>query len=119
MQADKLVRRVRGRRYRLTDEGRKAAGVDDDDSEIERTVEDRGGAASKKEFYGLRGMKQRATVPCAFCGQTGDVYKWADGRQPKEQRHYADLHEDCVKSYFAGNPKPKTDPPKWPKGIPF
>jgi hypothetical protein len=89
LQADKLVKVIRGRRYRLTDEGRKAAGEDD---KTETTIEDRAGAVgSKKAFHALRGMKQRPTVPCAFCGQTGDVYKFADGRQPKGQRHHADL----------------------------
>jgi hypothetical protein len=28
-------------------------------------------------------MKQRETVPCAYCGRTGEVYKFADGRLPK------------------------------------
>src|SRR5262249_27754997 len=105
--ADKLVKRVRGRHYRLTDEGRKAAGVAAEDDETEQKVEDGGGAVgSKKAFRALRGMKQRDTVPCAFCGQTGDVYKFADGRQPKGQRHHADLHGGCTEAFFTGKAKP-------------
>jgi len=103
---DKLVRRVRGRRYRLTDEGRKV-GDDADDDEMERTVEDRSGAVSKKPFHALRGAKHRPTVPCAFCGKTGDVYGFADGRQPKGKRHHAALHADCAEPFFTGKPKPE------------
>jgi DNA-binding PadR family transcriptional regulator len=107
LQTDGLVKRVRGRKYRLTDKGRQELG-DDDDDEITKTVEDRSGAAgSKKPFHALRGMKQRATVPCAFCGKTGDVYRFADGRQPKGQRHYADLHPEHAEPYFTGQSKPK------------
>jgi len=107
--AEKLAKRVRGRRYRLTDEGRKALSMDDDD-ETEQKVEDRSGAVgSKKAFHALRGMKQRPTVPCAYCGQTGDVYKFADGRLPKGQRHHADLHQGCTEAFFTGKPKPSND----------
>jgi hypothetical protein len=106
LKADQLVMRVRGRKYRLTDKGRNELGADDDD-EITKTVEDRCGAVgSKKPFHALRGMKQGATVPCAFCGKTGDVYRFADGRQPKGQRHYADLHPEHAEPFFTGQPKP-------------
>jgi DNA-binding PadR family transcriptional regulator len=106
---DQLIKRVRGRKYQLTDKGRKEAGLDDDDDndEIEKTIEDRSGAVSEKPFHALRGMKQRNTVPCAFCGQTGDVYKFADGRVPKGKRHYADLHLEHAEPFFTGQPKPK------------
>jgi hypothetical protein len=105
--ATKLVKRVRGNKYRLTDEGKKLLTQDEDDDE---TVEDRGGAAgSKKAFHALRGMKQRQTVSCAFCGQTGDVYQFADGRQPKGKRHHSALHEGCAEDYFTGRPKPQND----------
>jgi len=98
----KLIKKVRGRRWRLTDEGRKLLNEHDDE-----TVEDRSGAiGSKKAFHALRGMKQRPTVPCTYCGQTGDVYKFADGRLPKGQRHHADLHEGCAEPFFTGQPKP-------------
>jgi hypothetical protein len=107
LQADRLVKVVRGRRYRLTDEGRKAAGVAAEDDETEQKVEDRSGAVgSKKAFHALRGMKQRPTVPCAYCGATGDVYKFADGRLPKGQRHHADLHAICTEAFFTGKSKP-------------
>jgi hypothetical protein len=100
-----LIRQERNRRWRLTEEGRKAGGLDDD--EAETTVEERSGAVgSKKAFHALQGMKQRPTVPCAFCGQMGDVYKFADGRLPKGQRHHADLHEGCAEAFFTGKPKP-------------
>jgi hypothetical protein len=107
---DKLVRKVRGRRYRLTEDGRKAIEGDDDDDEAEITAEERGGAPGGKKakpFYALKGMKQRDTVPCVYCGRTGDVFKFADGRQPKGQRHHAELHEGCAEAYFTGQPKPK------------
>src|SRR5262249_15615805 len=113
LQADKLAKRVRGNKYRLTPEGQKEA--DDDDEgydEVEKRVEDRGGATGKKPFHALRGMKQRPTVPCAYCGETSDidtwghVYRFADGRQPKGKRHHADLHEGCAEAYFTGQPKP-------------
>jgi hypothetical protein len=102
-----LVKQERNRRWALTEEGRKAAGVDDEeDDETERTVEDRSGAPGKKPFHALRGMKQRPTVPCAYCGTTGEVYKIADGRQPKGQRRHADLHAGCAEAFFTGQPKP-------------
>jgi hypothetical protein len=107
----KLVEKQRGHHWRLTDKGKKQV-EDDDDDETERTVEDRAGAAgSKKVFHALRGMKQRPTVPCAHCGTTGEVYKFADGRLPKGQRHHADLHAGCAELYFTGKPKPKGEPP--------
>jgi AAA domain len=74
------------------------------------TIDDRGGANSKKPFHALRGMKQRESIPCVFCGQTGDVYKFADGRLPKGERHHADLHEGCAKDFFTGKPSPKSKP---------
>jgi hypothetical protein len=102
----KLIKKVRGRHWRLTDEGRKL--IDDDEA-----IEDRSGAVgSKKPFHALRGMKQRPTVPCAYCGRTGDVYKFADGRIPKGQRHLSDLHEDCAEAYFTGRPKPQNGGPR-------
>jgi hypothetical protein len=104
LKVDQLVMRVRGRKYRLTEKGRKELGADDDD-EITKTVEDRSGAVSNKPFHALRGMKQRDTVPCVYCGKTGDVYKFADGRLPKGQRHHADLHEGCAEDFFTGKPK--------------
>jgi len=103
---EKLVKKVRGRRYRLTEEGRKIINTDDEDDEIETTIEDRGGVVSKKPFHALKGMKQGPTVPCAYCSRTGDVFGFADGRQPKGQRHYAHLHEGCAKDLFTGKPKP-------------
>jgi DNA-binding PadR family transcriptional regulator len=107
LQTDGLVKRVRGRKYRLTDKGRQELGAADDD-EITKTVEDRSGAVgSKKPFHALRGMKQRETVPCAYCGRTGDVYKFADGRLPKGQRHHADLHAEHAEPFFTGQPTPE------------
>jgi AAA domain len=108
----KLAKKVRGRRWRLTDEGRKLVEQDDE------TVEDRSGAVgSKKAFHALRGMKQRNTVPCTYCGLTGDVYKFADGRLPKGQRHHADLHEGCAEDFFNGKPKPVGDDPTTPESL--
>jgi hypothetical protein len=108
----KLAKKVRGRRWRLTDEGRKLVEQDDE------TIEDRSGAVgSKKAFHALRGMKQRNTIPCAYCGRTGDVYKFADGRLPKGQRHHADLHEGCAEDFFNGKPKPVGDDPTAPESL--
>jgi uncharacterized protein YjhX (UPF0386 family) len=109
---DRLVRKVRGRRYRLTEEGRKAIDGDDDDDEAEIIAEERGGAPGGKKakpFLALKGMKQRDTVPCVYCGRTGDVFKFADGRQPKGQRRHAELHEGCAEAYFTGKSKPQND----------
>jgi len=98
-----LVKMVRGRRYQLTDEGKKLLKQDEDDDEV---INDRSGAAgSKKAFHALRGMKQRPTVPCAYCGQTGDVYQFADARLPKGQRHHSALHEGCAEPFFTGRAK--------------
>jgi len=101
----KLVKKVRGRHWCLTPEGKKALKGDDDD-ETEQRIDDRSGAHSKKPFHALRGMKQGDTVPCAYCGKAGDVYKFADGRLPKGKRHHAALHADCAEPFFAGKPKP-------------
>src|SRR5262249_20980920 len=101
----KLIRSDRGY-WTLTPTGKDALNAEND--ERENTIDDRGGASnSKKPFHALRGAKQRDTVPCVFCGDTGDVYKFADGRQPKGQRHHADLHEGCAKEFFTGQPKPR------------
>jgi hypothetical protein len=109
--SQKLVEKQRGHHWRLTDKGKKQ--VEDDDDETERTVEDRAGAVgSKKTFHALRGMKQGPTVPCIFCGQTGEVYKFADGRLPKGQRHHTDLHAGCAEPFFTGKPKPAESGPK-------
>jgi hypothetical protein len=100
---EKLVKKVRGRRWGLTPEGRKL--VEEDEEEIE----DRGGATGSKKaqpFHALRGMKQRPTVPCAYCGTTGEVYKFADARLPQGQRRHADLHAGCAEAYFVGRSKP-------------
>jgi DNA-binding PadR family transcriptional regulator len=118
---DKLIRRVRGKRYRLTDEGKKLV----EEEEEEERAEDRVGAPGGKKakaFYALKGMKQRPTVPCAFCGKTGDVYKIGDGRLPKGKRRLADLHDGCAEPYFIGKPKPEsaaTAAGKVQKDIPF
>src|SRR5262249_39456112 len=98
----RLVKRVRGK-YRLTKEGIEEAGLDADDETAQR-VEDRGGAPGNEPFHPLRGAKQRATVPCAYCKQVrndvmGEVYGFADGRLPKGQRHYAHLHADCAEAF--------------------
>ena len=91
-------------RWVLTKEGREAAQKLKKDDDI---VEERGGASgSTKPFYALRGNKQRATVPCMYCGLIGDVWKYVDGRVSKERRHYADLHEGCTEDYFTGKPRP-------------
>jgi hypothetical protein len=101
----KLAKRVRGRRYRLTPDGKNF--LEQEERDDDEVVEDRSGAVgSKKPFHPLRGMKQRPTVPCAYCSQTGDVYKFADGRLPKGERHHADLHADCAEPYFTGQQKP-------------
>jgi hypothetical protein len=95
------------RRWQLTDEGKKFQ-----DKEENETVADRGGATGKKaqnEFYAIRGQKRGPTVPCAFCGQIGDVHEFADGRQPKGKRHPSALHENCAEPYFTGKPKPPDD----------
>jgi hypothetical protein len=135
---DKLVKKVRGRRWRLTDEGRKAAGVDNEDEDEQRS-EDRGGAGPRKRkskvvqctcgainnltaanctncgaplgdsgkpFSAIVGEKARSGVPCAHCGHVGDVYKIADGRLKKGQRHREALHEGCAEAFFTGQPKP-------------
>jgi DNA-binding MarR family transcriptional regulator len=105
--ADKLIKKVRGRRYRSTPEGKKALkALKGDDDETEQRIEDRSGALSKKPFHPLRGMKQRDTVPCAYCGKIGHVYGFADGRLPSGQRHHAHLHAECAEPYFTGKPKP-------------
>ena len=49
-------------------------------------------------------MKQPETVPCAYCGQTGDVYQFADGRLPKDRRQYSALHAGCAEAFFTGLP---------------
>jgi hypothetical protein len=102
----KLIKPGRGDgRWVLTEEGRKAAKkLEEDDDDI---VEERGGATgSKKAFYALRGQKQRPTVPCVYCGRIGDVWKFVDGRVPKDRRRYTDLHEGCAEPYFTGKPRP-------------
>jgi DNA-binding MarR family transcriptional regulator len=106
LQADKLVKRVRGKHWRLTPEAEKML----EEEEEEQQAEDRSGARGgmkAQPFHALRGMKQRPTVPCAYCGTTGEVYKFADGRLPKGQRHHADLHAGCAEPYFTGKRKPK------------
>jgi len=106
LQHDRLVKPVRGRHWQLTDEGKKLLKQDDEEDE----VADRGGAVgSKKSFLALRGMKQRPTVPCAYCGQTGDVYQFADARLPKGKRHHSALHEGCAEPFFTGRPKPQNN----------
>jgi len=105
LQTDRLVKRVRSNKYRLTDEGRKIDTDDEDD-----TIENRSGAVgSEKPFHPLRGMKLRPTVPCAFCSQTGDVYQFADGRRPKGQRRHSALHEGCAEPFFTGKQKPQNN----------
>jgi hypothetical protein len=97
----RLVKRVRGGKYKLTKEGIEETGLGaDDDSET--VVDDRGGAISKEPFRAAQGAKQRDTVPCMLCGLLGEVYRCADARLPKGKRHYADLHPDCAEGYFTG-----------------
>jgi hypothetical protein len=43
-------------------------------------------------------------VPCAFCHQTGDVYRIGDGRLPKGKAHAEALHEHCAEAWFSGRP---------------
>jgi hypothetical protein len=115
--AAKLAKAGRGG-WVLTEEGHKAAKkILDDEEEI---LEDRGGATgSNKEqpFYALRGEKSRPTVPCAHCGQTGDVYKFVDGRVPKDKRRYMDLHEYCAEPYYTGKPRPTGNGSQWPADL--
>jgi DNA-binding MarR family transcriptional regulator len=109
LQADKLVKRVRGKHWQVTDAGKELL----EEEEEEERAEDRSGAPGGKKvkpFHALRGMKQRPTVPCAYCGTTGEVYKIADGRVPLGQRHHADLHAGCAEAYFTGKPSPKPKP---------
>jgi hypothetical protein len=68
-------------------------------SQKEDEEPDRSGAV-----YALQGMKQPETVPCAYCGQTGDVYQFADGRLPKDRRQYSALHAGCAEAFFTGLP---------------
>jgi AAA domain len=101
----KLIKKVRGRHWHVTKEGNEAL---EDNGNVDETVADRSGAvSSKKPFHALRGMKLRPTIPCAYCGKTGDIYQFADGRLPKGQRHHSALHEGCAEPFFTGKPSPK------------
>src|SRR5262249_58220846 len=105
--ANKLVKRVRGKQWRLTPQGEELL----EDEQKEKRAEDRSGAPGGKKakpFHALRGMKQRPTLPCAYCGTTGEVYKIADGRLPLGQRHHADLHRGCAEACFTRPPNPAT-----------
>jgi P4 family phage/plasmid primase-like protien len=61
--------------------------------------------AGSRPFYPLRGMKQGPAVPCAHCGNTGNVYKIADGRL-EGKGHAETLHEHCAEPFFTGKPPP-------------
>jgi hypothetical protein len=122
---DRLVRRTRGKHYRLTDEAKKLL-EEEEKERVEERAEDRGGAGTSrtkggdkktKPFSAIVSEKARSGVPCAHCGKTGNVYKIADGRIKKNQRHREALHEDCAEDFFTGkpSPKPKPEPPAKPK----
>src|SRR5262249_33636599 len=62
--ATKLVKRVRGRHYKLTEEGKNILNQTNDKDEV---IENRSGAtSSSKPFHALWGAKQRPTIPCAY-----------------------------------------------------
>ena len=69
---EKLVKKVRGRRWRLTDEGRKAAGVGKEDEDEQRS-QDRGGAGPRKRkskiIHCACGAVNNSTATnCTNCG---------------------------------------------------
>ena len=103
----RLIKMARGQRWRLTDEGKRAAEALID-AETE-TVADRGGVSSAKPFTATIGKK--VDVPCIHCHvKDGAVFKIKDGRLAKGQGHYEALHKACAEDFFTGKPSPESKP---------
>jgi hypothetical protein len=108
LQTDKLVKPDRGF-WMLNQAGENAVeSLNAENDQREETIDDRAGAHSRKPFAAKIGVKLAPTVPCAQCGETGDVYRIADARVPKGQRHAESLHKDCAKAFFTGAPTAQT-----------
>jgi hypothetical protein len=101
LQQSKLIKPDRDY-WTLTEAGEDALNAEND--ERENTIDDRSGAHSSKPFAAKVGGKVAPTVPCAQCGETGDVYRIADERVSKGQRHAEALHKGCAEDFFTGKP---------------
>ena len=112
LQQAKLIKPNRDQ-WALTEEGRAVAKKLHEDDE-ETVIDDRCGAHSNKPFKAKVGQRCGPTVPCAQCGELGEVFKILDGRLPKGKGHSEALHQDCAEDFFTGKPwagsKPSNPP---------